>query len=81
MTEKGGFRLSLRRYIHLIYLSLGLILVGLAIVFMLWAVGYMERAFIATSLITLLIGFTLLSSGLYILRLSAYIYASEKGVQ
>ena len=75
------FKPGLRRYIHLIYLSLGLILVALALVFMIWSIGYMERAFIATSLITLLIGFTLLSSGLYVLRLSAYIYASEKGVQ
>uniref|UniRef100_A0A7C5XLS8 Uncharacterized protein n=1 Tax=Ignisphaera aggregans TaxID=334771 RepID=A0A7C5XLS8_9CREN len=80
MTGRSGFISALRRYIYLIYLSLGLLLTSLAILFMVWSIGYMERAFIATSLITLLIGFTLLSSGLYLLRLSAYIYASEKGV-
>jgi hypothetical protein len=80
MTDRGGFVSALRKYIYLIYLSLGLLLTSLAILFMVWSIGYMERAYIATSLITLLIGFTLLSSGLYLLRLSAYIYASEKGV-
>ena len=80
MTGRSVFISALRRYIYLIYLSLGLLLTSLAILFMVWSIGYMERAFIATSLITLLIGFTLLSSGLYLLRLSAYIYASEKGV-
>jgi hypothetical protein len=80
MTDRDGFVSALRKYIYLIYLSLGLLLTSLAILFMVWSIGYMERAYIATSLITLLIGFTLLSSGLYLLRLSAYIYASEKGV-
>ncbi|MEM0026468.1 MAG: hypothetical protein QXT53_00845 [Ignisphaera sp.] len=64
-----------------IYLGIGLALAILSILFLIWSVGYMERAYVGTSLISALIGFTLLSASLYVLRLSAYVYAVEKGEQ
>gem|GEM_PF-542668 len=63
----------------LIYLSLSIILFILSLIFLLWGVGYMERGLIATSLLSALTGFTLLSASLYTLRLSAYVYALSKG--
>jgi len=45
--------------------------------FFFMSVGYMERALISTSLLTAFIGFSLLSSSLYVLRLSAYVYGVE----
>ncbi len=65
----------------MIYLVVSLLLLVVAGLFLLWSVGYMERGFIATSLLSALIGFTLLSSSLYILRLSAYIYSLSRGVE
>jgi hypothetical protein len=43
------------------------------------SVGYMERGLVGTSLLTALIGFALLSTSLYIMRLAVYVYAAEKG--
>jgi len=63
----------------LIYLVIGVILLSASILALLWSIGYMQAGFVATSLLSALIGFTLLSSSLYILRLSAYVYAVEKG--
>lgn len=64
-----------------IYLGVGLFLVALSILLLLWSVGFMESGFVATSLLTALSGFTLLSGGLYVLRLSAYVYAVERGAR
>jgi hypothetical protein len=41
----------------------------------------MERGRIATSLVSALAGFSLLSAALYALRLSAYIYGVERSEQ
>ncbi len=64
-----------------IYLVLSLVLLVASCLFLLWSISYMERGFIATSLLSALIGFTLLSSSLYTLRLSAYVYSLSKGVE
>ncbi|MEM2288158.1 MAG: hypothetical protein QW503_03625 [Sulfolobales archaeon] len=68
----------LKKYSYLIYLTLGIVLLALSVVFMMLSVGYMERAMVATSLVSLLVAFTLLSSALYTLRLSSYVYAVSK---
>lgn len=65
----------------LVYLALAIILLLASGLFLLWSISYMERGFIATSLLSALIGFTLLSSSLYALRLSAYVYSLSKGAQ
>ncbi|ADM27688.1 conserved hypothetical protein [Ignisphaera aggregans DSM 17230] len=62
-----------------VYLSIGIVLIAIAILMLIWSIGYMERAMVGTSLLCTFIGFTLLSSSLYVLRLSAYVYALEKG--
>jgi len=62
-----------------IYLSMGIALAVISILVLIWSIGYMERAMVGTSLLCAFIGFTLLSSSLYVLRLSAYVYALEKG--
>lgn len=72
------FELRLRRYSYLVYLSLGVAMAILSVLFMVMSVGYMERAMVATSLVSMLIGFTLLSSSLYVLRLSSYVYAASR---
>ncbi len=63
----------------IIYISLSIILAVMSIIFILWSLGYMERGYVATSLLSALAGFTLLSASLYALRLSAYVYAMSKG--
>jgi len=60
-----------------LYLAVGLALLVLSMMFFFMSVGYMERALISTSLLTAFIGFSLLSSSLYVLRLSAYVYGVE----
>jgi hypothetical protein len=65
----------------MVYLGLSLVLLVASGLFLLWSVGYMERGSIATSLLSALIGFTLLSSSLYTLRLSAYVYSLSRGVE
>ncbi|MCC5990226.1 hypothetical protein [Thermosphaera aggregans] len=65
----------------LIYLALATALLVLSILFLLWSISYMERGRIATSLVSALAGFSLLSAALYALRLSAYIYGVEKSEQ
>ena len=69
-------KLSLKLYI---YLAIGVALFTLSAMFFIWSVGYMEHAMIATSLLSALIGFSLLSGALYMFRLSAYIYGIERG--
>lgn len=61
------------------YLALSILLLLASTLFLLWSISYMERGFVATSLLSALIGFTLLSSSLYTLRLSAYVYSLAKG--
>jgi uncharacterized membrane protein YgdD (TMEM256/DUF423 family) len=67
----------------LVYVILALIMAVLAILFLIFSLGYMERAMVGSSLLSALIGFTLLSGSLYILKISAYVYSliksSEKG--
>ncbi|MEM1611417.1 MAG: hypothetical protein QXQ57_07215 [Sulfolobales archaeon] len=68
-------RLMIRLYI---YVAAGLTLLSLSIMFFIWSIGYMEHAFIATALLSALVGFSLLSASLYVLRLSAYVYGVEQ---
>ncbi len=63
----------------LIYLVTGLVLAALSIFFLVMSIGYMLNALVATSLLTALIGFTLFSGSLYILKLSAYVYCMSRG--
>ncbi|MDM7275863.1 MAG: hypothetical protein P3X22_007120 [Thermoprotei archaeon] len=63
----------------IIYIGLSIVLAVASILFILWSLGYMERGYVATSLLSALAGFTLLSASLYALRLSAYVYAMSKG--
>jgi signal transduction histidine kinase len=72
---KSHIRSSVRWWL---YVVLGVVLLFLAIYILLLSIGLMERAFIATSLLSTLIGFTLLSASLYLLKLSASIYAVER---
>ncbi len=60
-----------------VFLAVGLALLILSTLFFFMSIGYMERALISTSLLTAFIGFSLLSSSLYVLRLSAYVYGVE----
>ncbi|MEM1645307.1 MAG: hypothetical protein QXZ41_07960 [Ignisphaera sp.] len=69
---------AIKRYLYLIYLILGIVFAGFSIVFMMLSISYMERAMVATSLISILVAFALLSSALYTLRLSSYVYASSR---
>ncbi|MEM1873304.1 MAG: hypothetical protein QXS85_05930 [Acidilobaceae archaeon] len=61
----------------LVYLALGAVLLVLSLVFILWSIGYMERGYVATSLLSATAGFTLFSGALYLLRLSAYVYGAS----
>jgi len=61
----------------IIYLGLAIIILFIAIQFLLWSLSYMERGLIATSLLSALIGFTVFSGSLYLLKISAYIYSIE----
>lgn len=63
----------------LILLSLGVALIVMSVVFFLMAISYMERAMVATSFLAAFIGFTTLSSSLYVLRLAAHVYGVEVG--
>jgi hypothetical protein len=65
----------------LIYLAIATALLVLSILFLLWSISYMERGRIATSLVSALAGFSLLSAALYALRLSAYLYGVERSEQ
>ncbi len=62
-----------------VYMAVGTALFALSILFFLWSVGFMQHAMVASSLLSALIGFSLLSGSLYMFRLSAYIYGVEKG--
>ncbi|MEM0438841.1 MAG: hypothetical protein QXI22_00215 [Sulfolobales archaeon] len=62
----------------LIYITLAIVMAGFAIIFLIYSLGYMERAMVGSSLLSALIGFTLLSGSLYALKISAYIYSLMK---
>lgn len=59
----------------LVYVVLAIVMAGLAILFLIYSLGYMERAMVGSSLLSALIGFTLLSGSLYVLKISAYVYS------
>jgi uncharacterized membrane protein YgdD (TMEM256/DUF423 family) len=61
-----------------VILIAGLLLLIFSMYLLILSIGYMERGYVGTSLLTLLIGFSLLSSSLYLLRLSAHVYAIER---
>lgn len=71
-------KLDAKRKLMPILLLLGIIVMLLSLYLLLLAIGYMERGYVGTSLLTLLVGFSLLSSSLYLLRLSTYVYATER---
>lgn len=73
----GLKRFKLRGFVPL--LVAGLVLLALSVQVLLWSIAYMERAMVATSLMAGLVGFSLLSASLYILRLAAYAYGVEAG--
>ncbi|MCS7110853.1 MAG: hypothetical protein RMI45_00570 [Ignisphaera sp.] len=58
-------------------LTAGLALLAFSIYVLMWSISYMERAMVATSLLTGLVGFSLLSASLYLLRLAAYVYGVD----
>jgi hypothetical protein len=70
-----------RRRLELIFLITGLGVLFFSLYMLLLAVGYMERGMVGSSLLTVLVGFTLLSSSLYLLRLSTYVHAVERKVE
>ncbi|MEM0378923.1 MAG: hypothetical protein QXP68_05450 [Thermosphaera sp.] len=76
MSSEKSVRKSNRA---LIFLLVSISLFIISTLFLLWSVSYMERSRIATSLVSALIGFSLLTAALYALRLSAYIYGVERG--
>lgn len=78
-SQLSSVSLKFKSIQPIILLILGLVLLLISIMFLFWSVGYMERAYVASSLMSALVGFTLLSASLYVLRLSAYVYAVEKG--
>lgn len=61
------------------YMAVATTMLAISIVFLLWSIGYMERGRVATSLMSALAGFTLLTGSLYVYRLASYVYAAEKG--
>jgi len=67
-----------RRRLEFILLITGLGVLFFSLYMLLLAVGYMERGMVGSSLLTVLVGFTLLSSSLYLLRLSTYVHAVER---
>jgi len=68
-----------RRIVFPALLALGIVLMFTSMVILLQSIGYMENAMVGTSLLTALVGFSFLSSSLYVLRLAAYVYAAEQG--
>jgi len=50
----------------------------LSIYLLLASLGYMERGFVGTSLLSALIGFTFLSASLYLMRLATHVYAVQR---
>jgi hypothetical protein len=70
-----------RRRLEFILLITGLGVLFFSLYMLLLAVGYMERGMVGSSLLTVLVGFTLLSSSLYLLRLSTYVHAVERKVE
>ncbi|MEM2007505.1 MAG: hypothetical protein QXG17_03535 [Sulfolobales archaeon] len=60
-------------------LVLGIVVLVVATQVLIWSIAYMERAMVATALMSGLVGFSLLSASLYILRLAAYAYGVEAG--
>lgn len=60
-------------------LVIGVVVLLVAVQVLIWSIAYMERAMVATALISGLVGFSLLSASLYILRLAAYAYGVEAG--
>ncbi len=61
------------------YFAIAVAMFVASVIFLLWSVGYMEIGRVATSLMSALAGFTLLTGSLYMFRLSAYVYAAERG--
>ena len=72
-----SFRLPKLGFVPL--LVVGVALLAVSVQLLLWSVAYMERAMVATSLLSALAGFSLLSASLYVLRLAAYAYGVEAG--
>lgn len=65
----------------LVYLGISIGFLIASLTFLNASISYMERGLVATSLISALAGFTLLSASLYSLRLSAYVYSISKEVK
>lgn len=61
------------------FLGAGFALMVISAMMFFMAISYMEKAMVATSLLTAFIGFTTLSSSLYVLRLAAHVYGVEVG--
>jgi len=73
-------RLSIPKSVrYWVLISVGIALAIASLTFFMMAISYMEHAMIATSLLTVFIGFVTLSSSLYVLRLAAYVYSVEAG--
>lgn len=60
-------------------LAIGVATLVISVQVLIWSIAYMERAMVATALISGLVGFSLLSASLYILRLAAHAYGVEAG--
>jgi len=74
---RPSFRLPKLGFVPL--LVVGVALLAISVQLLLWSIAYMERAMVATSLLSALAGFSLLSASLYVLRLAAYAYGVEAG--
>ncbi|MEM0043374.1 MAG: hypothetical protein QXJ51_02305 [Sulfolobales archaeon] len=62
----------------LVYVSVASILMILSILLLILSIGYMQSGLVATSLLTALIGFTMMSGALYMFKISAYVYSLSK---
>lgn len=62
----------------LIYVTIASAIMILSIVLLTISIGYMQSGLVATSLLTALIGFTLLSGSLYLYKISAYVYSVSR---
>jgi hypothetical protein len=67
-----------RRVLLYLLPAFSIAVLAFSIYLLLASIGYMERGLIGTSLLSVLIGFALLSAALYIMRLAVYVYATEK---
>jgi len=72
-----GLRLPRLGFVPLLVVGVALLVVSVQL--LLWSIAYMEKAMVATSLLSALAGFSLLSAALYVLRLAAYAYGVEAG--